>query len=98
MRVERRRSCSPQLVAGGSGDPPMVPKTTPIDRARCGSHSRGLVATRTHTPAAVIGLTVLALSVAAGAAPPPLAEPAFVYKPAKGFIDDPFAVDGEQGR
>jgi hypothetical protein len=28
----------------------------------------------------------------------PLASPAFVFKPAKGFIDDPFAIDGEQNK
>jgi hypothetical protein len=75
--------------------------TTAIDSARPGSHSRGLVAPGTHTvAAALVGLALFALP--AGAAEPPatgaMAQPAFVYKPAKGFIDDAFAVDGEQGR
>jgi hypothetical protein len=77
-----------------------------IDTARSGSHSRGLVAPGTHTAAAaaLLGLGVLALTPAPGAAEPSaspspsLAQPAFVYKPARGFIDDPVAIDAEQGR
>jgi hypothetical protein len=50
------------------------------------------------TSAAVfLALTVLSTGGTASAEQA-LAQPAFVFKPAKGFIDDPFAVDGEQER
>jgi hypothetical protein len=45
----------------------------------------------------LLALTLLALAPTAES-PPPLAQPAFVFRPVRGFIDDPFAVDGEQER
>jgi hypothetical protein len=48
----------------------------------------------------VLARTFAALALLSVAGPasaePSLAQPLFVFKPAKGFLDDPFAVDGEQ--
>jgi hypothetical protein len=73
----------------------VLPRLKRYALTRIAAGKESLVAVLSRWVASLVGVLALA---GAAQAQPTLAEPAFVFKPVKGFIDDPFAVDGEQER